>query len=144
MRARQHGQRIQMAAELWLPRKLRAPRIQQPRARRACVGELIQIDGCEHRWFEDRAPACTVLVYVDGVVLQVAQAVQAHRDNRVVDAPSTAHRADGTRVPRSKFAGSKKQRELGAEDLEQALAKVNPELLPPLVGRQTALRGRPL
>jgi hypothetical protein len=26
---------------------------------------LIQIDGCEHRWFEERAPMCTVLVYVD-------------------------------------------------------------------------------
>jgi hypothetical protein len=33
--------------------------------RRSCIGELIQIDGCEHRWFEERAPACTVLVYVD-------------------------------------------------------------------------------
>lgn len=31
-------------------------RIQQPNARRACLGELIQIDACEHRWFEDRAP----------------------------------------------------------------------------------------
>jgi hypothetical protein len=26
---------------------------------------LVQIDGCEHRWFEERAPASTVLVYVD-------------------------------------------------------------------------------
>jgi hypothetical protein len=29
------------------------------------LGELIQIDGSDHRWFEDRAPACTLLVYVD-------------------------------------------------------------------------------
>jgi hypothetical protein len=29
------------------------------------VGELIQIDGCEHHWFEDRAPMCTALVFVD-------------------------------------------------------------------------------
>ena len=56
---------LMVAGGLWLPRKLRPPRIQQPRARRACAGELIQIDGCEHRWFEDRAPACTALVYVD-------------------------------------------------------------------------------
>jgi hypothetical protein len=39
--------------------------VYQPRARRACLGELIQIDGSDHRWFEDRAPACTLLVYVD-------------------------------------------------------------------------------
>lgn len=57
--------RLQIAAGLWIPRKLRPPKIQQPRARRACVGELVQIDGCEHRWFEDRAPACTAIVYVD-------------------------------------------------------------------------------
>jgi hypothetical protein len=25
----------------------------------------VQIDGCEHAWFEDRAPQCTALVYVD-------------------------------------------------------------------------------
>jgi hypothetical protein len=63
--AKETVRRTQIDAGLWIPRKLRAPKIQQPRARRACVGELIQIDGCEHRWFEDRAPACTVLVYVD-------------------------------------------------------------------------------
>jgi hypothetical protein len=56
---------LMVAGGLWLPRRLRAPKIQQPRSRRACLGELIQIDGCEHRWFEDRAPACTALVYVD-------------------------------------------------------------------------------
>src|SRR4051812_46263927 len=29
------------------------------------MGELIQIDGCEHHWFEDRGPPCTRLVFVD-------------------------------------------------------------------------------
>jgi transposase len=52
-------------AGLWIPRRQRLPAIHQPRSRRACVGELIQIDGSDHRWFEDRAPACTLLVYVD-------------------------------------------------------------------------------
>ena len=57
--------RLMVAGGLWLPRKLRPPKVYQPRARRACLGELVQIDGCEHRWFEDRAPMCTALVYVD-------------------------------------------------------------------------------
>jgi len=56
---------LMIAGGLWLPRKIRPPKIQQPRSRRACLGELIQIDGCEHAWFEDRAPQCTTLVYVD-------------------------------------------------------------------------------
>jgi transposase len=361
--------RIQIDAGLWIPRKLRAPKIQQPRARRACLGELIQIDGCEHRWFEERAPRCTALVYVDdatsrlmtvrftgsestfayfeatreylerhgkplalysdkasifrvnqpqatkgpgftqfaralyelnidgicanspaakgrverahltlqdrlvkelrlegistleaanafmprfiaaynkrfaktprnaydahrplradedlalifawrelrkvtqnltlhyerqlylladtagnrrligkyievfqfpegrveirvageslpystydklgavdqgaiveskrlGHVLQVAQAVQAHRDSRRVNRPSTAHRADGTAIAKERVVGSKSQRELDATDLENAIHEVQPELLPPLTGPQTGLRGR--
>lgn len=52
-------------AGLWIPRKQRPPRIHQPRNRRSCLGELIQIDGSDHRWFEDRAPACTLLVFID-------------------------------------------------------------------------------
>ncbi|MDN7182525.1 ISNCY family transposase [Caballeronia sp. SEWSISQ10-4 2] len=52
-------------AGLWIPRKQRPPTIHQPRNRRACLGELIQIDGSDHRWFEDRAPACTLLVFID-------------------------------------------------------------------------------
>ena len=33
--------------------------------RRECFGELIQIDGSDHRWFEDRAGPCTLLVFID-------------------------------------------------------------------------------
>ncbi len=50
---------------LWVPRARRKPRIQQPRRRRPCLGELVQIDGCDHEWFEDRGPRCTALVFVD-------------------------------------------------------------------------------
>jgi transposase len=52
-------------AGLWIPRRQRPPKVYQPRARRSCIGELVQIDGSDHRWFEDRAPACTLLVFVD-------------------------------------------------------------------------------
>lgn len=54
-----------MDCGLWPPRKLRSATIYQPRNRRHCVGELIQIDGSDHRWFEDRAPACALLVHID-------------------------------------------------------------------------------
>jgi len=50
---------------LWIPRSQRLRRAHQPRHRRSCLGELVQIDGCEHFWFEDRGPKCTLLVYVD-------------------------------------------------------------------------------
>ncbi|BEV12369.1 ISNCY family transposase [Asticcacaulis sp. DW145] len=58
--------RLWMAEEgLWTTRKKRRPRVYQPRYRRDCVGELIQIDGSEHRWFEGRGPMCTLLVFID-------------------------------------------------------------------------------
>lgn len=53
------------AAGLWVPRAQRARRVHQPRHRRACRGELVQIDGSDHDWFEDRGPRCTLLVYID-------------------------------------------------------------------------------
>ncbi len=63
--AKETVRRLMTDAGLWVPRRQRPPKVYQPRARRACLGELIQIDGSEHRWFEDRAPQCTLLVYVD-------------------------------------------------------------------------------
>lgn len=64
---------LMVKAGLWIPRKQRAPKIQQLRYRLACCGELIQIDGCDHRWFENRAPACTALVYVDDATSHLMQ-----------------------------------------------------------------------
>jgi len=53
------------AAEIWLTRAKRLPKVHQPRHRRSCFGELVQIDGSPHAWFEDRGPSCTLLVYID-------------------------------------------------------------------------------
>src|SRR5690349_19801356 len=64
---------LMMAAGLWTPRKQRAPKIHQPRNRRSCRGELIQIDGSDHAWFEDRAPSCTLLVFIDDATSQLMQ-----------------------------------------------------------------------
>lgn len=50
---------------LWLTRRERRKAIHQPRTRRDCYGELVQIDGSAHAWFEDRGPKCTLLVYID-------------------------------------------------------------------------------
>ena len=52
-------------AELWIPINNRLKRVHQPRNRRECFGEQIQIDGSPHDWFEGRGPKCTLLVYID-------------------------------------------------------------------------------
>jgi len=53
-----------IAAGLWRPRHRKAPH-RAWRPRRACVGELIQLDGSDHAWFEARGPRCVLLSYVD-------------------------------------------------------------------------------
>lgn len=52
-------------AGLWTPKRRRAQRVHSPRARRACLGELVQIDGSHHDWFEGRAPKCCLIAFID-------------------------------------------------------------------------------
>ena len=60
-------------AGIWVTRAQRLPRAHQPRNRRPCFGELVQIDGSPHAWFEARGPACTLLVYVDDATGKVME-----------------------------------------------------------------------
>ena len=61
-----------VAAGLWLSRKQRR-RFHQPRLRRESLGELVQVDGSEHRWFEGRGDPCTLLVFIDDATGRLMQ-----------------------------------------------------------------------
>ena len=50
---------------LWKARKAKKVVVHQLRERRACFGELVQIDGSPYDWFEGRAEACVLLVFID-------------------------------------------------------------------------------
>jgi transposase len=50
---------------LWQPKRQRRQRPFQLRERRACVGELVQIDGSPHDWLEQRGPRCTLIAFID-------------------------------------------------------------------------------
>jgi transposase len=63
--SRESVRKIMIAEELWKPKRAKRTRPHPMRERRACYGELIQIDGSEHDWFEGRAPKCTLLVFID-------------------------------------------------------------------------------
>ena len=60
-------------AGLWRPRPQRV-RHRTWRPRRACVGELIQLDGSDHAWFEARGPRCVLLLYIDDATSRVLYA----------------------------------------------------------------------
>lgn len=49
---------------LWVSRS-KGKKIYPPRQRRLKFGELIQIDGSHHDWFEGRSPPCVLMVFID-------------------------------------------------------------------------------
>ncbi len=57
--------KYQIEWNLWQPKSRKHKRAFQLRERRPCFGELIQIDGSPHDWFEGRAPECTLIVFID-------------------------------------------------------------------------------
>ena len=78
----EHGRRLSaetlrqwmMAEGLWRAKPRRAARVHPRRPRRACVGDLVQIDGSPHAWFEGRGPECTLIVYVDDATTRLLAA----------------------------------------------------------------------
>jgi len=54
-----------IAENIWTARHCKKARIHQMRERRDCFGELIQIDGSPHDWFEGRREKCCLLVFID-------------------------------------------------------------------------------
>ncbi len=60
-----------IVAGLWKAKRRRVRKIHPPRARRPQFGELIQIDGSPHDWFEGRAPRCNLTVFIDDATSRI-------------------------------------------------------------------------
>jgi transposase len=65
--------KLMIAEGLWKARKAKKVVVHQLRERRACFGELVQIDGSPHDWFEGRVPACVLLVFIDDATGKLLQ-----------------------------------------------------------------------
>jgi len=62
---------IMIEQGFWEPKKARKKKVYQLRERRPCIGELVQVDGSHHAWFEERGPKCSLLVFIDDATNQV-------------------------------------------------------------------------
>lgn len=62
--------RWMLAAGLWSPTRTRAT-YRQRRVRKAHFGELVQMDGSFHRWYEDRGPTRCLITMVDDATSQM-------------------------------------------------------------------------
>lgn len=61
--------------KLWHGKVRRRAKPHPMRERRPRFGELVQIDGSPHDWFEGRAPICTLILFVDDASNRVLAAV---------------------------------------------------------------------
>ena len=64
---------LMIREDLWKPRKAKKVAVHQLRERRACFGELVQIDGSPHDWFEGRTEPCVLLVFIDDATGKLLQ-----------------------------------------------------------------------
>lgn len=71
--SRESVRKLMIGEGLWKPRKMKRMVVHPLRERRACYGELIQIDGSDHDWFEGRGPRCTLLVFIDDATGQLME-----------------------------------------------------------------------
>lgn len=126
-------------AGLWTSRRERRQRIYQPRGRRDCFGELVQIDGSHHWWFENRGPKCALLVYIDdatGKLLHLRFAMsentfdylQATKDYLAQWGKPIAFYSDKHGVFRTSHASSK-DRTSGLTQFGRALYEVNIDII---------------
>jgi transposase len=69
--SRETVRKLAVKAGTHQPRKAKNIRVHQRRIRMACEGELVQIDGSPHAWFEERAPKCVLLLAVDDATSNV-------------------------------------------------------------------------
>lgn len=63
-----------IADGLWKPKIRRKKRQHPPRPRRSHRGELVQIDGSPHDWFEGRSPVCCLIAFIDDATGQILAA----------------------------------------------------------------------
>lgn len=68
-----HHETLRLAmidAGSWEPKK-RKQNHREWRERKECRGELAQLDGSDHDWFEGRAPRCDLLAFIDDATSEV-------------------------------------------------------------------------
>jgi hypothetical protein len=57
--------RWMIEANIWIVKSSKQRRLHQPRKRQKAYGQMIQIDGSKHDWFEGRGPICCAMVMID-------------------------------------------------------------------------------
>ena len=68
---------------LWDSKRIRKAKMHYLRPRRPKKGELVQLDGSEHDWFEGRGARTTLLVYIDDATSEILHLKFVRSENTV-------------------------------------------------------------
>lgn len=71
---------LMIKAELWHAKSKKKVQIHQQRLRRPLFGELIQLDGSHHDWFEGRSNKCCLLVLIDDATSAIVDMQFCHAE----------------------------------------------------------------
>ncbi len=63
--------KVMIESGLWVAKRRKGVKLHPYRERRSCFGELVQLDGSPHHWFESRADSCTLLAFIDDATSQI-------------------------------------------------------------------------
>jgi len=63
------------------PRKRRSPRHRSRRERYPLPGMLLQLDGSQHKWLEDRGPGLVLIAAIDDATNEVPRALFRHQED---------------------------------------------------------------
>ena len=66
--------RIRQQAHLASPRTRRAPRHRLRRVPELMAGDMLQADGSDHTWLEDRGPRLTLIAFIDDATCEIVAA----------------------------------------------------------------------
>jgi len=69
--SRETVRHLMIKEQLWKAKQRKVVVIHTYRERRSCVGELIQLDGSPHKWFEERNDPCTLVAFIDDATSQI-------------------------------------------------------------------------
>ena len=117
------------------------------RERRSCRGELVQLDGSYHNWFEDRADRCCLLAFIDDATSELlwAEFCESESTECLMQATNNYLMKEGRPVSVYADRGSVYQVNKGNENkdrvtqYERALTELTIELIP---ARSPQAKGR--
>ena len=69
--SRETVRQLMIKEQLWKAHHRKEVVIHTYRERRPCVGELVQLDGSPHHWFEERNNLCTLVAYIDDATSRI-------------------------------------------------------------------------